>query len=126
MQKSKNKANICLFLFFPFQKATKAYTPTKLDRNSRKWKMKIQKSGKRGWRDFQEWWQRYVPADSMSSNLEMEQMNADEQWCLLEKVWNDSLSDGFKHMEIMLRDLLQSSWYLWGKLATVQGGKEKT
>lgn len=68
---------------------------------------------------FREWWQRYVPADSMSSNLEMEQMNADEQWCLLKKVWNDSLSDGFKHMEIMLRDLLQSSWYLWGKLATV-------
>jgi len=77
MQKSKNKANICLSLFFPFQKATKGYTPTKLDRNSRKWKMKIQKSGKTGWRDFLEWWQRYVPADSVSSNLEMEQMNAD-------------------------------------------------
>ena len=29
-------------------------------------------------------------------------------------------------MEIMLRDIFQSSWYLWGKLATVQGGKEKT
>ena len=39
--------------------------------------MKIQESGKRGWRGFLEWWQRYVPADSLSSNLEMEQMNAD-------------------------------------------------